>query len=345
MAKTTTTRINATARNLYLDIILTAGFLLTLKPFLTGIALHEWLGLAVGGGLVFHALLHRKWISAITCRIGCKLPWRTRACYLLDALLLIAFGLLIITGLLISQAVLPALGLYVMPSLLLAQVHNVAAWVALGALALKLGLHAEWIVNAVRCHILKRQALRAGRNVQCPEEASGVRAALYSRRQFLSACGLGLGSAMIFGLWRSLDPAMVKSAEVAAQYPAQPLPNTQPQSISPVPAPTTNPENDSVAAPSSKDTAAAESAATVQQAPSKESDETTEKAATPQPTATATAAASAVTIEPLPTATPVGTQVVRTRCPYGMVNDPYPGKCRRYVDQNGNGFCDLSESA
>jgi hypothetical protein len=32
-------------------------------------------------------------------------------------------------------------------------------------------------------------------------------------------------------------------------------------------------------------------------------------------------------------------------CPYGKVNDPYPGDCHRYVDLNGNGLCDLSESA
>jgi len=32
-----------------------------------------------------------------------------------------------------------------------------------------------------------------------------------------------------------------------------------------------------------------------------------------------------------------------TACPYGLVNDPYPGECRHYVDENGNGICDLSE--
>jgi len=30
-------------------------------------------------------------------------------------------------------------------------------------------------------------------------------------------------------------------------------------------------------------------------------------------------------------------------CPFGLVDDPYPGKCRHYVDKNGNGICDLSE--
>ena len=29
-------------------------------------------------------------------------------------------------------------------------------------------------------------------------------------------------------------------------------------------------------------------------------------------------------------------------CPHGLVNDPYPGHCRRYVDRDGDGICDLS---
>ncbi len=31
-------------------------------------------------------------------------------------------------------------------------------------------------------------------------------------------------------------------------------------------------------------------------------------------------------------------------CPYGMVNDPYPGNCSRYTDLNGDGICDLSQA-
>lgn len=30
-------------------------------------------------------------------------------------------------------------------------------------------------------------------------------------------------------------------------------------------------------------------------------------------------------------------------CPKGIVNDPYPGVCRRYVDTNNDGICDLSQ--
>lgn len=31
-------------------------------------------------------------------------------------------------------------------------------------------------------------------------------------------------------------------------------------------------------------------------------------------------------------------------CPYGLVNDPYPGQCPRYIDLNGDGICDLSQT-
>jgi len=31
-------------------------------------------------------------------------------------------------------------------------------------------------------------------------------------------------------------------------------------------------------------------------------------------------------------------------CPYGTVNDPFPGQCPRYIDTNQNNICDHSES-
>jgi hypothetical protein len=29
-------------------------------------------------------------------------------------------------------------------------------------------------------------------------------------------------------------------------------------------------------------------------------------------------------------------------CPFGLISDPYPGRCRLYVDSNGDGICDYS---
>ena len=38
-----------------------------------------------------------------------------------------------------------------------------------------------------------------------------------------------------------------------------------------------------------------------------------------------------------------GQESARTACPRGLVDDPYPGRCHRYVDRNGDDICDLSE--
>jgi len=32
-------------------------------------------------------------------------------------------------------------------------------------------------------------------------------------------------------------------------------------------------------------------------------------------------------------------------CPKGLINDPYPGDCAKYIDTDNNGICDHSEPA
>jgi hypothetical protein len=47
-------------------------------------------------------------------------------------------------------------------------------------------------------------------------------------------------------------------------------------------------------------------------------------------------------------ASPSGSQLTATSqeggvaCPFGLVNDPYPGRCRYYRDSNSDGICDYS---
>ncbi|MDP8261838.1 MAG: hypothetical protein P9M13_00865 [Candidatus Ancaeobacter aquaticus] len=32
-------------------------------------------------------------------------------------------------------------------------------------------------------------------------------------------------------------------------------------------------------------------------------------------------------------------------CPFGLQYDPYPGRCERYVDTNGDNYCDHSQTS
>ena len=72
----------------------------------TGVALHEIGGLALIGLFVVHHLFNGKWILSVTRRIFAKTtPAKTKLGYWIDALLLLAFLAIGVTGALISKTV------------------------------------------------------------------------------------------------------------------------------------------------------------------------------------------------------------------------------------------------
>lgn len=62
--------------------------------------------------------------------------------------------------------------------------------------------------------------------------------------------------------------------------------------------------------------------------------------ATETPTPKTTAPASATPVK----SAAASQDVAWGSCRKGVVNDPYPGRCHDYVDANGDGICDLSQS-
>jgi hypothetical protein len=60
--------------------------------------------------------------------------------------------------------------------------------------------------------------------------------------------------------------------------------------------------------------------------------------------ATATALVDSAASSPAAaaTATPAAQQNLGVACPFGLVNDRFPGRCKRYRDSDGNGYCDFS---
>ena len=136
--------------NLLSDTLIAVGFVVSMKPFVTGLTVHEWLGLAVGTGVVAHAALHYRWIVGVTKKLFGRLPARTRIYYLIDTWLLVAFLAIIGSGVAMSRAVLPQLGLQGDSSLIWVTVHNLSSTLTLALLAFKLVLHRRWIANTFR---------------------------------------------------------------------------------------------------------------------------------------------------------------------------------------------------
>ena len=148
-------RMNVTKRNLFWDIGIAAGFLVVFSQEITGDTLHEWLGMALFVGLLAHVLFHGQWVVTITRRFfTAKLPMKMRFNYLVNAGLAGAFVLMAVSGLMISESVMPLLGLGHGDGLW-ERVHEVASHLTLAAVGLHVLLHWKWLWLNGQKYVLK----------------------------------------------------------------------------------------------------------------------------------------------------------------------------------------------
>ncbi len=115
-------------------------------PHATGQAIHEWLGLAFGAGIITHLLLHWKWIVHVVRRFFGKLPGQVRINSLLNSLLFVAVTLIIFSGVMISKVVLSTFGLSSSHDAIWRWLHTNATNAALIIVGLHVALHWKWVV-------------------------------------------------------------------------------------------------------------------------------------------------------------------------------------------------------
>ncbi|MCS6940529.1 MAG: DUF4405 domain-containing protein [Roseiflexaceae bacterium] len=139
-----------TLTNLALDSTMFIAFLIATAPRFTGIAVHEWLGIALGAAVLTHLVVHWSWIVGVTRRLFSRASGSARLNYLLNALLFIVFTTIIFTGLMISETALPLLGIRFERDRLWTQLHHLTSDAAVFLIGLHVALHWRWIVNAGR---------------------------------------------------------------------------------------------------------------------------------------------------------------------------------------------------
>jgi hypothetical protein len=143
-------RLDPARTNLWLDIVLLAAMLLALAPILTGIAIHEWLAIALWLGVGIHLLLHWDWTVNALRRFVRRLPSSARINLVLAILFFVALALVMISGLLISREALPMLGIGVRSSREWEQIHRISADWLIALTAFHVALHWRWIVTTTR---------------------------------------------------------------------------------------------------------------------------------------------------------------------------------------------------
>ncbi|MGN0304619.1 MAG: DUF4405 domain-containing protein [Lachnospiraceae bacterium] len=141
---------------LILDLIMLMLFLLLFNKRVLGMSFHEIAGLCVGAVVIIHLLLNGKWIAQITGKLlDSKLPPRTRILYLLNLLLLIAVGMIIFSGAMISKVVFS----FNLPGPWKI-IHYFCSAMAIILMGIHLGLHAKYLQGMGEKLIRKREIPR-----------------------------------------------------------------------------------------------------------------------------------------------------------------------------------------
>jgi len=141
--------------NLLLDSGILVAFLIAMEPQFSGVAIHEWLSLALAAVIIVHLLLHWKWITGVGVRFFKKLWHVSRLKFIVDILLFVAFVGVMLSGILISRSALPALGIQMeQTSMVWRLLHSLSADLSILLVGLHFALNFGWVVSAIkRCII------------------------------------------------------------------------------------------------------------------------------------------------------------------------------------------------
>jgi len=138
---------------LLLDAALFAAFLVLLSPRITGLTIHEWLGLVLGAPMIVHLLLSWSWIAAAAKRLMSPRNARDIVNTLLNALLFVTTTVVIVSGIVISQVALPWLGVITVDDRRWRATHNqFTTWLML-TMSAHIAMNWRWIVTATRGYL------------------------------------------------------------------------------------------------------------------------------------------------------------------------------------------------
>lgn len=145
-------------KNLLIDVIALVAYIIVANPILTGIDLHEWLGLGVLLVLFVHFVVHVDWMVE-ALRTCVRQPTFARLGNLiLDVLALIALLLVVVSGLGISGAVLPFFGLYMDGYYFWDPLHSISAKVLLAIIVVHIVVHWKWFIGFLKKNVREDHA-------------------------------------------------------------------------------------------------------------------------------------------------------------------------------------------
>lgn len=174
----------------WLDSALLAALLLLLAPRLTGLPIHEWLGISFGVPVLVHLLLSWRWIAA-SLRSLPSLRARGRVNLLINIALFALTVIEIVSGLVISRVALPFIGFHLIEDRSWRTLHNQSANFIKLAAGLHIAMNWRWITSA-----LARRAASVNNRIRTMDWIPAVRR---SALIIVAAALIGLATFALIG--------------------------------------------------------------------------------------------------------------------------------------------------
>lgn len=144
------------------DIVLFVGIVWALMPQATGIPLHEWGSLLVIIPFLVHLVLDWQWIVSVTKRFLKRQPGEVRFNYFWNWFQFVMMVIASFSGILISNAVLPALGIPIVVDPFWLEVHLFSANSVMIMLGVHLAMHWQWIIVNFKRYLLRTTTKNGG---------------------------------------------------------------------------------------------------------------------------------------------------------------------------------------
>ncbi|MRX83975.1 DUF4405 domain-containing protein [Eggerthella guodeyinii] len=134
-------------KSLAVDAACLLAYLVAANPAVTGIGVHEWVGVGVLLAFLVHVAMHVDWVVEAVKSAVARPSWVRTGNLVLDALIVVAFMTVTVSGLMVSGAVLAAFGLYADGYYFWDPLHATAAKVLLALLLVHVVAHGKWLVG------------------------------------------------------------------------------------------------------------------------------------------------------------------------------------------------------
>jgi hypothetical protein len=144
----------STKKKLILDLSMFGAFLAVSNPHLTGMSIHEWLGVSLIATLITHLLFNWEWIVNVSRTFFKKLWHQSRLNFVVDSAFFIVMTGVLFSGLMISESVLPTLGIQLDVSRSWKSIHTMLSDASVILLSLHFALHWKWVVTNVGRYIV-----------------------------------------------------------------------------------------------------------------------------------------------------------------------------------------------